>query len=185
VLGGLSQAYSGFPDKMKWSDPSRHKQGENRKKQQLDDINCYLTIYEKKTDSKSNFKLTDPRAIILDCLKDNYSHPSVEDVFIQVREKLPTISKKTVYNNLQFLCSKGLIKEVKVKGVQRYEPDIGPHMHAICRKCGSIIDVESQELYAHAMKVAKKIRSFDTETPEIVFYGICKRCKGGEKDGRR
>lgn len=131
------------------------------------------------------FKLTNQRVIILDYLKENYSHPSVEEIFNFVKNRLPRISKKTVYSNLQLLCDKGLINEVKVKGVQRYEPKLDPHHHVICRKCGKIIDIESDELLSHAMKVGKKIKDFDVEFSNVNFYGICKKCKEENKNGRR
>ncbi len=132
-----------------------------------------------------NFKLTNQRVIILDYLKENYSHPSVEEIFNFVKNKLPRISKKTVYSNLQFLYDKGLINEVEVKGVKRYELNLDPHHHLICRKCGKIIDIESDELLSHAMKVGKKIKDFYVEFSNVNFYGICKKCKEENKNGRR
>ena len=130
-----------------------------------------------------DFKLTNQRAIILDFLRDNYEHPSVEDVYNHVRQKLPRISKKTVYSNLRFLSDEGLIQEVQVKGVQRYEPKIDPHHHLICRRCGRIADLKSGELLSHAMETAKDVDDFEVESVSVNFYGICKDCKEG-KNGR-
>jgi Fur family ferric uptake transcriptional regulator len=127
-----------------------------------------------------NFKLTNQRAVILDYLHDNHSHPTVEEIYTNVKKKLPRISKKTVYSNLMFLCLEGVIKEVMVKGVKRYEPAARPHHHLICRKCGKVIDVESDELYSHAMDVGKNIKDFDVELANVNFYGICRQCKGGK-----
>jgi len=128
------------------------------------------------------FTLTNQRAIILDYLKENYNHPSVEEIFSFVKNKLPRISKKTVYSNLQFLCNEGLIQDVRIKGVQRYEPQSNPHHHLICRKCGKILDIQSEELLSHAMKVGKTFRNFFVESTDINFYGICKKCKEGNKN---
>mgnify|MGYP001607470339 CR=1 FL=1 len=128
------------------------------------------------------FKMTNQRVIILDYLKENYNHPSVEEIFGFVKNKLPRISKKTVYSNLQFLCNEGLIQDVRVKGVQRYEPQSNPHHHLICRKCGKILDIQSEELLSHAMKVGKTFRNFFVESTDINFYGICKKCKEGNKN---
>ena len=128
--------------------------------------------------AKTNFKLTNQRLIILDFLKDNYTHPTVEDIFNYVKTRLPRISKKTVYRNLQFIAKEGMIQEVNVRGVQRYEPKLDPHHHIVCRKCGKIEDVKSKELLSHAMKVAKKIKNFDVEFSQVHFHGICKKCGG-------
>ena len=131
--------------------------------------------------AESNFKLTNQRAMILEYLKENYDHPSVEEIFGFVKKKLPRISKKTVYSNLQFLCNEGLIQDVRVKGVQRYEPKSNPHHHLICIKCGKIMDTQSEELLSHAMNVGKTIKDFYVESTNINFYGLCKKCKEGKK----
>jgi Fur family transcriptional regulator, ferric uptake regulator len=134
---------------------------------------------------KESFKLTNQRVIIFDYLKDNYSHPSVEEVYKYVLDKLPRISKKTVYNTIQLLCKKGSIQEVMVKGVQRFEPRLNPHHHLICKGCGKIIDIESEDLLSHAMKVGEKIEDFYVESSSVNFYGFCKKCKGEYKNGTR
>ena len=127
-------------------------------------------------------KFTNQRVIILDYLKENYNHPSVEEIFGFVKKKLPRISKKTVYSNLQFLCNEDLIQDVRVKGVQRYEPKSDLHHHLICRKCGKIRDIQSEELLSHAMKVGKTVKNFYVESTNINFYGICKKCKEVNKN---
>ena len=131
------------------------------------------------------FTMTNQRAIILEYLKKNYTHPSVQEIFGFVKNKLPQISKKTVYSNLQFLCNEGLIQDVRVKGVQRYEPRSNPHHHLICRKCGRIMDIHSEELLSHAIKVGKTSKNFYVESTTINFYGICKKCKEGKKNERK
>lgn len=130
----------------------------------------------------NKFVLTNQRAIILDFIKDNYSHPTVEEVYKFVRTKLPRISKKTVYNNLKSLVENNQISEVNVKGVFRYEPRLNPHHHVLCSKCSKIIDFESDELIKYSMKLAKKIKGFDIEGSATNFYGICKKCKDGKND---
>ncbi|NOZ80644.1 MAG: transcriptional repressor [DPANN group archaeon] len=132
-----------------------------------------------------DFRLTNQRAIISEYLKENHDHPSVEEIFKHVKNKLPRISKKTVYSTLHFLCDEGLIQEVEVKGVQRYEPRSDPHHHVICRACGKIIDIESEELSSHALRVGKQIGDFDVESSNVHFYGMCKECKEAERNERR
>jgi Fur family transcriptional regulator, ferric uptake regulator len=127
-----------------------------------------------------NFKLTNQRQVIMDYFKDNYIHPTVDDVYENVKIKLPRISKKTVYLNLQFLAEKGLIKEMKIKGVQRYEPQLKPHHHLICKICGCVLDLESEKLTKLTKNIAKEIDNFYVENIDTNFYGICNKCKGGK-----
>ena len=126
----------------------------------------------------SNIKYTNQRVEILDFLRDNKTHPTVEQVYGGVKKKLTRISKATVYQNLKFLTKKGLIQEVNIRGLSRFEPNIEPHHHIICKKCGKIIDFESKELTDYSLKIAKKLKDVYINATNTNFYGICKKCKG-------
>ncbi|MBN2109625.1 MAG: transcriptional repressor [Methanosarcinaceae archaeon] len=121
-------------------------------------------------------KYTNQRVEILDFLKRFNGHPTVDDVYEGVRKKLTRISKATVYKNLSFLTEKGLIKEVNIKGVSRFEANLVPHHHIICVECGKISDFESEELTEYSLKIAREIKDFKVETTDTNFYGICKDC---------
>jgi len=121
-------------------------------------------------------KYTNQRVEILKFLQNNYSHPTVEDVYEGVRKKLTRISKATVYQNLKFLASKGLIQEVNIKGVSRFEPNINPHHHIICKNCGAIVDFESKELTEFSLQLIKNMKEFDIESTNTNFFGICNKC---------
>jgi Fur family ferric uptake transcriptional regulator len=125
---------------------------------------------------KADIKYTNQRIEILDFLREFDGHPTVDDVFEGVRQKLTRISKATVYNNLRFLSEKGLIKEVNVKGVSRFESNMIPHHHTMCLECGEMKDYESEELCEYAMKLAAEIEDFKIESADTNFYGICKKC---------
>lgn len=128
--------------------------------------------------TNSNITYTNQRIEILNYLKDNYSHPTVEQVYEAVRKKLTHISKATVYQNLKFLSEKGLIGECNIKGVSRFEPNKDLHHHIICKNCGSIIDFESKELTEYALSIAKKYKKMQVDTTHTHFYGLCEKCKG-------
>jgi Fur family transcriptional regulator, ferric uptake regulator len=125
---------------------------------------------------EQNIKYTNQRIEILNFLKDNLNHPNVEDVYEGVKKKLTRISKATVYQNLRFLSKQGIIKEVNIKGVARFEPNLLPHHHIICRKCAKITDFDSKELTQYSLKLAKNFKDFKIDTTDTSFYGLCKTC---------
>ncbi len=125
-------------------------------------------------------KYTNQRVEILNYLKDNDNHPSVEQVYEGVRKRLTRISKATVYQNLKFLAENGLVKEVNVKGVSRFEPNIGAHHHMICRKCGKITDFQSDELTDYTLGIAKRLKGMKIDSATTNFYGLCNKCNGGK-----
>ena len=124
-----------------------------------------------------NIKYTNQRIEILNFLKDNFTHPTVEQVYRAVKRKLTRISKATVYQNLKFLSENGLVREVNIKGISRFEPNLEQHHHIICKNCGTISDFESKELTDHSLKIAKKLKQMNIESTSTNFYGICKKCK--------
>ena len=69
---------------------------------------------------------------------------------------------------------------MNIKGVLRFEPNLGPHHHIICRNCGKIIDFDSPELVEYSLKLAKKLKEYDIDTATTTFFGICKICKQQE-----
>lgn len=121
---------------------------------------------------------TNQRVEILNFLKDNYGHPTVEEVFEAVKKKLTRISKATIYQNLKFLAEKGIIQEVNIKGVSRFEPNLEAHHHLICKNCDKIMDFDSKELTEFALKLSEKVKDMKIESTNTNFYGICKKCRG-------
>ena len=128
-------------------------------------------------DKDGGIKYTNQRVEILNFLQGNLTHPTVEDVYEGVKKKLTRISKATVYQNLKFLANKGLIQEVNIKGVSRFEPNITPHHHIICKNCGSIVDFESKDLTDFSLEIIKKKKEFKIESTNTNFFGICNKCK--------
>ena len=121
-------------------------------------------------------KLTNQRVAILDFLKDNFNHPTVEEIYKEVKQSLPRITKATVYKNLKVLVKHGLLKEVNVKGVSRFEAKIESHHHIICKSCGKIVDFRSDELIDYSLKIISNYDDFTINSAETTFFGTCKTC---------
>ncbi|WP_455140421.1 Fur family transcriptional regulator [Candidatus Hodarchaeum mangrovi] len=121
--------------------------------------------------------MTNQRVAIGEFLEDNLNHPTADEIYKAVKTKLPRITKATVYKNLKVLLAEGLIKEVNVKGITRFEAKIDPHHHIICKNCTKIIDFASQELTDFALQVIRDQKNFKIQLTETIFYGICKNCE--------
>jgi len=117
-------------------------------------------------------RLTNQKRVILEYLKSTKSHPSAKEVYLEVKEKLPQISLGTVYRILNQLKEKEEVKEILTE-VSHFDGDLTPHSHFVCQKCKKIFDVfeELPELRNKKLKVGE-IKDY-----QIIFYGICKKCK--------
>lgn len=121
-------------------------------------------------------KFTNQRVAILDFLKGNLNHPTVEEIYEEVKKSLPRITKATVYKNLKALVDNGFLKEVNLKGISRYEAKLEPHHHIICKTCGKILDFYSDELIEYSIEIIKEYKDFTINSAETTFFGICKSC---------
>ena len=117
-------------------------------------------------------RLTNQKRVILEYLKSVKTHPSAKEVYFEVKKKLPQISLGTVYRVLNQLKEKGEVREILTE-VSHFDGDTSFHSHFICEKCKKIFDVfeEIPELKNKKLKVGK-IKDY-----QIIFYGICKKCK--------
>jgi Fur family peroxide stress response transcriptional regulator len=107
-------------------------------------------------------------------LKDTKAHPCAEDVYSSVKEKLPSISKGTVYRILGDFKEKGVIQEIPLS-VSRYDGDTSCHAHFICKSCQKVFDLSDVCKNCHVLKT-KSTKVGKIENYQLYFYGKCKQC---------
>ena len=124
-------------------------------------------------------KMTPQRLAILDYLKDNIEHPSAETIFKAMKEKYPTMSFATVYNTLSTLNKAGRLRQLTIDpDKMRFDPNLEPHHHLICIRCGKIVDVKVD----CGLKLPYSVKKgFEIVGNHIEFYGICSECKARGK----
>ena len=65
---------------------------------------------------------TRQRALVLEAVRSLHNHPTSADVYDAVREKHPSISRATVYRNLNVLTEQGEVLHIPVAGgADRYD----------------------------------------------------------------
>jgi len=117
------------------------------------------------------------RQIILTVLQKMDTHPTIEEVYEIIQKKYPTVSKTTVYRNLRQLALDGIIRQVSLPdGLERYDRFTGQHHHFKCSKCGTIFDVEIEYPEGINDTIQKKY-GFKVDRHDVVFTGVCSKCK--------
>ena len=125
-------------------------------------------------------KYSRQRKLIKDFLISRKDHPTADIVYRSVRQENPNISLGTVYRNLTLLAEDGEIRRLDMgDGADHFDADISPHYHFICRRCGSVIDLEMDNIETITERAAA---NFDGEIEGHVtyFYGLCARCREKE-----
>lgn len=120
------------------------------------------------------------RAIIEELCRMNV-HPTANDIYRSLRNRMPRISLGTVYRNLELLSQKGIVKKIHAVGTQRrYDGNTVKHYHIHCNQCGRLDDLPAIELKC-VTDLVGEISDYHILWHNIVFIGICPACKAGER----
>ena len=123
-------------------------------------------------------RMTRQRAVILEELRKTKSHPTADELYSIVRERLPRISLGTVYRNLDFLADSGEIRRLEAAGsTKRFDGDISWHQHVRCLRCGRIGDV-MQPLATPSVDGIQVEGFFTIVGSRMEFDGLCAECAG-------
>ena len=119
------------------------------------------------------------RLLILEYIMKNKNHPSAETIFKNISRSIPTLSRTTVYNNVNIFVRKGILSSIKTnKSETRYDIIELPHAHLYCHQCNQIIDVDLKIPLYHK----KSIQGHKIEEVQVQFRGTCRNClKNKEK----
>lgn len=125
-----------------------------------------------------NFRVTPQRVEILKIFLNSDDHPSVEQVYTQVRANFPTTSLATVYKTVSLLKELGEILEIGcADGGNRYDgKKPHPHPHLICTACKTIMDPDVHLLKQLTAELAKS-SGYQIVSHQLDFFGICPSCQ--------
>jgi Fur family peroxide stress response transcriptional regulator len=90
----------------------------------------------------NGLRMTRQRREVYKSLMENRVHPTAQDVFLDVKDRLPQISLATVYNCLEALTQHGIIRQVHFDREScRYCPNLLEHGHFHDQSTGKIHDI--------------------------------------------
>ena len=118
---------------------------------------------------------TPQRLAVFEAVSARADHPSVETLFRDLRENLPTLSKTTVDSTLQLLASRHLIGSLHLDDEEiRYDGTPASHAHFKCRRCGKVFDLKPRP--PHRADRRPLPPGFVCEDEEVTYYGRCPAC---------
>jgi Fur family peroxide stress response transcriptional regulator len=91
---------------------------------------------------QAGWRFTRQRAAVYDYLKNAHSHPTAEQVYLSVRQKIPNISLATVYKALEALVDCGVAHKLAYcDGPARFDCHCDAHYHLRCTTTGEVHDL--------------------------------------------
>lgn len=127
---------------------------------------------------QKGLRITPQRRAIFEALVGGVSHPTAEEIYQRVRQRMPDISRMTVYHTLHELVSVGELAEVEplLEVGMRYDTDTTLHHHLVCLRCHAIVDIDRD---FDGLDVSlPEASGYHIVRREVTLYGYCPNCQG-------
>ena len=123
------------------------------------------------------WRMTSQRRVVAEVLDGDHVHLTADEVHARAAQRLPEISRATVYNTLGEMVSHGEVIEVSTDGrAKRYDPNAHhPHQHLACSNCGTIRDVHPTGNPLADLPAEERF-GFTVSEGEVTYRGLCPSC---------
>ena len=129
--------------------------------------NIKIDSYLKNHDIKPSYQ----RIKILEYLIKNKNHPTVDMIYKELVNDIPTLSKTTVYNTLKLFVEKEIVIVINIEDNEtRYDADTSFHGHFKCKKCNKIYDIRLE------MPALIDFDNYVIDEYHFYLKGICSEC---------
>src|SRR5688572_12695911 len=130
----------------------------------------------------TGLRCTTQRVAVLDVLRRSGGHQPVATIVEGARRRLGRISSQSVYDALDALASHGLVQRIEPAGSPAlFEAADEPHRHAVCRRCGTVGDVELRHEPPGGLAL-RSAHGWALDEVEITFWGLCPTCAAAARD---
>ena len=122
------------------------------------------------------------RAMVYEAVNRLKSHATAAEIYEVISAEHPSVSRGTVYRNLNQLAEEGEIRKIEVPGgPDRYDHRCHNHYHARCLSCGRLFDIEMAYI-AGLEKAITDAHGFSISGHDILFNGLCPNCQQKAQD---
>jgi Fur family peroxide stress response transcriptional regulator len=125
-----------------------------------------------------DFRITPQRLAVLRILASSEGHPTVDEIYKEVKAAFPTTSLATVYKTISLLKELNEVLELGFPdGSNRYDGNNPvPHPHAICMKCKKIMDPALMSIEELSEEMSRKT-GYKILHHRLDFFGLCPDCQ--------
>ncbi len=123
--------------------------------------------------TSNNIRPSHQRLKILEYFHLHNNHPTVEEIYKELKPTMPTLTKATIYNTLKIFVEEKLVNEVHIEDNEvRYDLQAKSHGHFKCSQCGAIYDfhIEMDQIPVEGLD------EFQVDIRNVYFKGVCPKC---------
>ncbi len=106
-----------------------------------------------------------------------FPHAVADEIHDAVRAEIGAISRQAVYDALNVMFERGLIRRIQPAGSSaRYEHRVDNHHHLVCRNCDSLVDIDCAVGKTPCLQAVND-HGYLIDEAEVIYWGICPRCQ--------
>lgn len=137
----------------------------------------------KKALREAGFKATPGRVAFLELLAKAKEPLSIQDILAKLKNK--SVDQATIYRIVDALRERGLIQYVNMEHGHAHIELVSPahHHHAICQKCGTVVDISKCNIKNLENEVLKVSGFTKINRHALEFFGLCSSC--GKHNSKR
>ena len=135
-------------------------------------------IVLKRVIDEKGLRRSKQRDLILAVFLGIERHVTIDELWVEVKKRNPSVGYATVYRAMKLFCESGLCSEVRLEnGSTLYEHLLNHehHDHLICTRCGKMIEVINKEI-EHLQEQLMNGYGFTPQFHRMSLYGICPNC---------
>lgn len=123
-------------------------------------------------------RATAERRLLIREIFAQHGHIDAETLLAAVRARSLSLSRATVYRNLELLVEAGLAHKVRLHGRRFLYEHLHAgqrHDHLACRQCGRIVEFVSPGITALLGEICRA-HGFDGRQNQLQILGLCRDC---------
>lgn len=129
-------------------------------------------IYEKL--KEYHIRPSRQRVFIYKNLAERDDHPTAEMIFNDLKDRIPSLSKTTIYNTMKLFEEHGLVQTIQVDGIEsRFDFKRDNRAYAYCKNCKKMWNQPLDSYIVEDIEVP----GLEVEDTIVIFNGICDECR--------
>ena len=120
------------------------------------------------------------RIEIMRYLLTHPTHPTIDEIFMELKKRIPTVSRTTIYNTLRMFSEKGGALMITIDEHHGcYDGTTTPHAHFSCKVCGRVFDMPDMQ---PPTPQSTAIEGFSIDDAQLYYKGVCADCQRKRKE---
>lgn len=132
---------------------------------------------------REGLRMTSERLELFDEIFEQHGHLDADELLAAMKRRGSTISRATVYRNLELMVRCGLVRRYQLgERRQKYEHlHTGQeHDHLVCAACGRMVEFKSAAIAAMLGEIARA-HGFEPARHNLQISGLCRECAAAER----